>query len=137
MNDPSALAALSALSHQSRLSVFRMLVEAGPDGLPAGEIAQRLDIAQNALSFHFTQLRNAGLVTNKRNGRQIAYAVDYAQMQGLVDFLTENCCDHSEKICSPKCAQSSPPYQKGKKQRRQTPRSARRVRERLVRGGTQ
>ncbi|MEE8264236.1 MAG: helix-turn-helix domain-containing protein, partial [Gammaproteobacteria bacterium] len=105
--------------------VFRVLLEAGPDGLPAGEIAQRLRIAPNALSFHLTQLRDAGLVTNKRNGRQIVYATDYAGMQSLIGFLTENCCQHSAKKCSPKCAPKPSPSHGAKKQRRQTSRSAR------------
>lgn len=125
MKERSALVAFSALSHRSRLSVFRVLLEAGPDGLPAGEIARRLGIAPNALSFHLTQLREAGLVTNKRNGRQIVYAADYAGMQRLVDFLTENCCQGSVKKCSPKCAQKTSSGRIRKKQRRQTSRSAR------------
>ena len=125
MKERSALVAFSALSHQSRLGVFRVLLEAGPDGLPAGEIAQRLRIAPNALSFHLTQLRDAGLVTNKRNGRQIVYAADYAGMQSLVGFLTENCCQHSAKKCSPKCAPKPSPSHRAKKRRRLTLRSAR------------
>ncbi len=125
MKAQSALVALSALSHQSRLSLFRLLLEAGPDGLPAGQIAQRLGIAPNALSFHLTQLRDAGLVTNKRNGRQIVYAADYAGMQSLIGFLTENCCQHSAKKCSPKCAPKRSPSHRVKKRRRLTLRSAR------------
>ncbi len=104
MKEQSALVALSALGHESRLSVFRVLQEAGPDGLPAGEIAQELGVAPNALSFHLAQLRDAGLVSNKRNGRQIVYAADYAGMQRLIDFMNENCCQQSAKKCSPKCA---------------------------------
>ncbi len=126
MKAQSALVALSALSHQSRLSLFRLLLEAGPDGLPAGEIAQRLGIAPYALSFHLPQLRDAGLVTNKRNGRQIVYAADYAGMQSLIGFLTENCCQHSAKKCSPKCAPKPSPGRMRKKQHRQMARSGRR-----------
>ncbi len=125
MKERSALVAFSALSHQSRLGVFRVLLEAGPDGLPAGEIAQRLGIAPNALSFHLTQLRDADLVTNKRNGRQIVYAADYAGMQSLIGFLTENCCQRSTKKCSPKCAPKPSPSHRAKKRRRLTLRSAR------------
>jgi ArsR family transcriptional regulator, arsenate/arsenite/antimonite-responsive transcriptional repressor len=123
MKERSALAAFSALSHQSRLDVFRVLLEAGPDGLPAGEIAHRLGIAPNALSFHLTQLRDACLVTNKRNGRQIVYAADYAGMQSLIGFLTENCCQRSAKKCSPKCAPKRSSGHRGKKRQRQTLRS--------------
>lgn len=126
MKEQSALVALSALSHQSRLTVFGLLLEAGPNGLPAGEIGQRLGVPPNALSFHLTRLRHAGLVRNKRNGRQMVYAADYAGMQSLMDFLTENCCQRSAGKCSPACSQKTSSSQTNKKHPRETPRSAQR-----------
>ena len=87
-----ALEALSALAQESRLSVFRLLVQRGPNGLAAGEIAERLDIPPATLSFHLSQLGQAGLVTSTRNGRSIVYAADFKGMDRLMGFLYENCC---------------------------------------------
>lgn len=106
MENTSAIAAMSALAQESRLAVFRLLVPEGPDGLPAGEIGRSLGIPANALSFHLTRLRYAGLVTARRNGRQIIYAVDYAATDSLIGFLTENCCRNSPEGCSSLCPQT-------------------------------
>lgn len=92
MEVPAALDVLSALAHDSRLAVFRLLVQAGPEGLPAGEIAQRLTIAPPTLSFHLAQLAGAGLARSRRQGRSILYAADYEAMRALVGYLFENCC---------------------------------------------
>ena len=116
MEESSVIEALSALAHDSRLAIFRLLVPEGSDGLPAGQVGQRLGIPANALSFHLTRLRYAGLVTARRNGRQIIYAADYGAMQKLMGFLTENCCHNAPERCSPDC----PPTRSsraGKKQR--------------------
>ncbi len=99
----SAVDALSALAHESRLAIFRLLVPEGSDGLMAGEIGERMGIAANALSFHLTRLRYAGLVTVRRNGRQMIYAAAYDGMQSLMGFLTENCCQEDPEGCSPDC----------------------------------
>lgn len=104
-----AVEALAALAHDSRLAIFRLLIQEGADGLPAGEVGQRLDIPANALSFHLTRLRYAGLVTARRNGRQIIYAADYDGMQELMGFLTENCCKSATEGCSSDC----PPTRSG------------------------
>ncbi len=104
-----AVEALSALAHGSRLAIFRLLIQEGADGLPAGEVGQRLGIPANALSFHLTRLRYAGLVTARRNGRQIIYAADYDGMQELMGFLTENCCKSATEGCSSDC----PPTRSG------------------------
>ncbi|PTS80118.1 transcriptional regulator [Sphingomonas sp. HMWF008] len=86
------VSALAALAQHHRLAVFRMLVEAGPDGLAAGVIATRLDLAPSSLSFHLAQLERAGLVSTVRAGRSILYSADFAAMTALIGYLTENCC---------------------------------------------
>jgi len=92
MDSPQAVQALSALAHDTRLAIFRMLVERGPDGLSAGIIAERLGIPPSSLTFHVQHLHRAGLLTQRRLSRQLIYVADFAAMNGLVGFLTENCC---------------------------------------------
>ena len=92
MNSGRAVQALGALAHETRLALYRMLVECGPDGLSAGVIAERLGVAPSSLTFHVQHLHRAGLVTQRRLGRQLIYAADYAAMNGLIASLTENCC---------------------------------------------
>jgi len=97
----SAVASLSALAHAGRLSTFRLLVQAGADGLPAGEIAKRLAVLPNTLSTQLAILDHAGLVHARRQGRSIIYTADYGAMQGLLGFLLEDCCGGSPEICGP------------------------------------
>src|SRR5437660_9966032 len=92
MERSAAVAALAALAQENRLAVFRLLVQAGPEGMAAGEVAGALDLAPNTLTFHFDRLRMAGLVTVRRDGRSMIYAARYEVMNGLLGFLTENCC---------------------------------------------
>ena len=92
MNKPVILAALAALSQENRLDAYRLLVQAGPEGLPAGEVAASLGISPNALTFHLDRLRGAGLVTVRRDGRSMIYAAQFDTMNGLIEYLTENCC---------------------------------------------
>ena len=92
MERSDALIALAALAQDNRLEMFRLLVQAGPKGLPAGAVAERLDLPPNTLTFHFDRLRTAGLVAARREGRSIIYAAQYETMNGLIKFLTENCC---------------------------------------------
>src|SRR3569832_790939 len=101
MKDSNALAALAAISQETRLAVFRLLVQAGPDGLPAGQVAETLDIAPTALTFHFDRLRSAGLVTVRREGRSMIYAAQFETMNALLAFLTENCCQGAPENCAP------------------------------------
>ena len=108
MDAPLAVAALSALAHEHRLAAYRLLVEAGPDGLPAGTIAARLGTPPSSLTFHLQQLRNAGLVTQRRVSRQIIYAMVPAAMNGLVAYLTENCCG-GQTNCPPACEPAATP----------------------------
>jgi len=99
MNKPHALAALAALAQDNRLDVFRLLVEAGPEGMPAGEVAKALKLAPNTLTFHFDRLRDAGLVAVRRDGRSMIYTAQYDAMNALIAFLTENCCRGAAEGC--------------------------------------
>ncbi|MEG3146021.1 metalloregulator ArsR/SmtB family transcription factor [Sphingomonas sp. RT2P30] len=100
MEMKTAVNALSALAHQGRLSVFRMLVQAGRDGLPAGEIARRMGVPPNTLSANLTILANAGLVDSRREGRSIIYTAIYAHMTALLEYLMQDCCGGSPEICA-------------------------------------
>jgi ArsR family transcriptional regulator, arsenate/arsenite/antimonite-responsive transcriptional repressor len=92
MEKTDAVAALAALAQDNRLDVFRLLVQAGPEGMPAGAVAEALDLAPNTLTFHFDRLRMAGLVNVRREGRSMIYAAQFEKMNALLSFLTENCC---------------------------------------------
>jgi DNA-binding transcriptional ArsR family regulator len=101
MEKSDAVAALSALAQDNRFDVFRLLVQSGPDGMPAGGIAATLGLAPNTLTFHFDRLRQAGLVTVRRNGRSMIYAAQFETMNALLAFLTENCCGGAPEKCAP------------------------------------
>ncbi|MDH5824228.1 metalloregulator ArsR/SmtB family transcription factor [Luteimonas sp. RD2P54] len=107
MQTPIALEALSALAQKSRLALFRHLVRLGPDGATPGELAGALDIAATTLSFHLKTLAQAGLVEAEQRGRSITYRADFAAMQGLVDYLTENCCGGDPARCAPKARKTA------------------------------
>ena len=92
METTDAVAALGALAQDNRLDVFRLLVQVGPEGMAAGDIAERLKISPPTLSFHLAQLRQAGLLAMRRDGRSLIYSADYEGMNELMGFLTENCC---------------------------------------------
>ena len=92
MEKQAAIAALAALAQESRLDIYRLLVQAGRAGIPAGQIAERLGLPSATLSFHLSQLRQAGLVTFQRQGRSLIYAAEYEEMTDLLAYLTENCC---------------------------------------------
>lgn len=100
----TAVSALSALAHEHRLAVFRVLVEAGPEGLSAGAIAEKLDLVPSSLTFHTQALQRAGLIGRRRLSRQIFYAADFETMNALVGYLTENCCQGGQArgpVCQP------------------------------------
>jgi ArsR family transcriptional regulator, arsenate/arsenite/antimonite-responsive transcriptional repressor len=101
MKKSNAVAALAALAQDNRLDVFRLLVQAGPKGMAAGAVATRLGLAPNVLTFHFDRLRMAGLVTVRREGRSMIYAASFGTMNGLLAFLTENCCAGAPEKCLP------------------------------------
>ena len=108
MKTKSALRALAALAQENRLAVFRLLVEHAPEGLPAGAIAERLGVSPATLSFHLKELAHAGLATAWPQGRFIWYRADLAAMNGLVGYLTENCC-RSSAVCDPACVPPGAP----------------------------
>ncbi|MDO9224083.1 MAG: metalloregulator ArsR/SmtB family transcription factor [Caulobacter sp.] len=101
MEQTDAVAALSALAHPGRLAVFRLLVKAGPEGLPAGRIAEATGSLANTLSTNLNILTQAGLARSRRDGRQIIYTADYDVMRGLLTFLMEDCCQGEPAICGP------------------------------------
>lgn len=95
----SVITALAALAQEHRLAAFRLLVAAGPDGMPAGQIADQLDIAASSLSFHLSQLERSNLVVRRRAGRSLIYSAHFDAMNALVGYLTENCCGGA--ACAP------------------------------------
>ncbi|QDW54916.1 ArsR/SmtB family transcription factor [Burkholderia sp. KBS0801] len=108
MGTNQTIAALSALAHESRLAIFRALVQAGPSGLAAGQIATLLDVPPSSLSFHLKELAHAQLVTSRQEGRFVFYCANFGTMNGLVGYLTENCCGGNPctpaSACSPACS---------------------------------
>jgi ArsR family transcriptional regulator len=103
MKSTVAVEALSALAHEYRLSIYRMLVEAGPEGLNAGRIATRLKLPPSSLTFHLQNLHRAGLVSQQRRSRELIYAADFGTMNELVAYLTENCCGEGACIAQSRC----------------------------------
>ncbi|WP_048644933.1 ArsR/SmtB family transcription factor [Nitratireductor soli] len=101
MNKPLAIAALSALGQETRLDVFRLLVQAGAKGLPAGEIAARLDVVQNTASAHLKVLAQSGLIRAERQGRTIRYVADMTGFRDLLAYLMEDCCNGNPALCRP------------------------------------
>ena len=101
METIDAVAALAALAQDNRLDVFRLLVQAGPEGMAAGAVSDALGLAPNTLTFHFDRLRQAGLVTARRDGRLMIYAARFETMNELIGFLTESCCGGAPEKCAP------------------------------------
>lgn len=106
INSVSTITKLAALAQETRLALFRLLVEAGPAGLAAGVIGERLDVAAPTLSFHLKELTHAGLIRPAQQGRYVFYSADFDAMNALVAYLTENCCRMS---CDPQCAPACAP----------------------------
>lgn len=103
MKTPQAVTALAALAQDTRLAIYRLLVQQGPGGLAAGMIAGRLGLAAPTLTFHLKELAHAGLVESRQEGRFIYYSANYAQMNGLIAYLTDNCCqgEGCATVCVP------------------------------------
>jgi ArsR family transcriptional regulator, arsenate/arsenite/antimonite-responsive transcriptional repressor len=104
MKKSAVLGALGALAQETRLDVFRLLVEKGPEGMPAGDIGARLGQPSPTMSFHLNQLRFAGLVTSRRESRSIIYSANFKAMTELLGYLTENCCGGRPELCAPSIA---------------------------------
>ena len=109
MESETVIRALGALAQEHRLALFRLLVQAGPDGMAAGTIADALGVPASSLSFHLAQLTNAGLIAQRRDGRSLIYSADYGAMTALVGFLMENCCGGGScadgNTCSPETSE--------------------------------
>ena len=116
MDRSDAVAALAALAQEHRLEVYRLLVQAGPRGMAAGEVATSLGVAPNTLSFHFDRLRHAGLVSVARQGRSLIYAARYETMNDLLGYLTENCCGGRPEQCAPAACKPAKSSRKRKKE---------------------
>ncbi|MBX3455161.1 winged helix-turn-helix domain-containing protein [Ferrovibrio sp.] len=101
IKDAAAVTAFAALAQETRLAIYRLLVEQGPAGMPAGAIAEALGVPPATLSFHLAQLRGAGLINQRRASRSLIYAVDVAAMNGLIGFLTDRCCGGNPELCIP------------------------------------
>ena len=102
MDQKAAIVALGALAQETRLEAFRLLVATGPQGLPAGVISERLGVLPSSLTFHLNQLHHAGLITQRRQSRQLIYSAEYTAMNDLLGYLTENCCGRGQS-CAPAC----------------------------------
>jgi DNA-binding transcriptional ArsR family regulator len=107
MQDRQALAAFAALAQETRLGIVRLLVRAGPDGMPAGAIAAAAGVSPSNVSFHLKELERAGLVAAHRAARSIIYSADYEGLRGLIGFLMQDCCSGRPEICAPVLAAAS------------------------------
>lgn len=107
MNAARTVEALGALAHEHRLAIYRLLVEAGPEGLSAGDIADRIGLVPSSLTFHVQSLQRAGLIAQQRVSRQLFYSADFGTMNELVEYLTKNCCGGAQS-CAPVCKPAAP-----------------------------
>lgn len=107
MESREVVESLGALAHQHRLAIYRILVEEGPPGLPAGQIGERVGLVPSSLTFHLQALQQAGLISVVRASRQLIYSADFTVMNELVGYLTKNCCAASGGVCAPACKPAS------------------------------
>lgn len=103
MKADRVIAALGALAQETRLAIYRLLVQRGPAGMPAGAVAEKLEVPPSSLSFHLHHLMHAGLITQERQSRQLIYAANFDTMNGLLAYLTENCCGQGVSTCESAC----------------------------------
>lgn len=115
MKTPAVIDALGALAHEHRLAIYRILVEQGPSGLPAGALGDRVGLVPSSLTFHLQTLQRAGLITQTRASRQLIYSADFSVMNGLVTYLTDKCCTVGAGTCAPGCA---PPASKASRSKK-------------------
>lgn len=116
MKSVEVIAALGALAHEHRLAIYRLLVERGPEGLPAGVIAEKIGLAPSSLTFHVQALERAGLITRRRASRQLFYAPDFETMEDVVKYLNKNCCQ-GDTGCTTACTPGSAPKVRNKPRR--------------------
>jgi ArsR family transcriptional regulator len=105
MKTAAVVDALGALAHEHRLAIYRLLVQRGPEGLPAGTIGQRIGLLPSSLTFHLQNLQRAGLIAQRRESRQLIYSADFTAMTALVGYLTDNCCAENAAQCCPPARQ--------------------------------
>jgi ArsR family transcriptional regulator, arsenate/arsenite/antimonite-responsive transcriptional repressor len=103
MKSTEVVGSLAALAQESRLAIFRMLVKRGPEGYTPTQLGEKLDVASPTLSFHLKELQRAGLIEVRRNGRHLYYRPNFAHMNQVIGFLTENCCVLADQGCGPEC----------------------------------
>jgi DNA-binding transcriptional ArsR family regulator len=108
MKTSQVIEALGALAHEYRLAIYRLLVEQGPQGLPAGAIGERVGLVPSSLTFHLQALQHAGLITQIRASRQLIYSADFSAMNDLVAYLTDKCCAAAADACAPECKPARP-----------------------------
>jgi ArsR family transcriptional regulator, arsenate/arsenite/antimonite-responsive transcriptional repressor len=108
MKTAAVIGALGALAHEYRLAIYRLLVEQGPSGLPAGTIGERVGLVPSSLTFHLQALHRAGLIKQARASRQLIYSTDYSVMNGLVGYLTDKCCSAGAEACDPAVCSTQP-----------------------------
>lgn len=108
MKTSNVINALGALAHEYRLAIYRLLVEQGPSGLPAGVIGERVGLVPSSLTFHLQSLQRAGLITQLRASRQLIYSADYGAMNTLVGYLTDKCCTAGDGNCATECKPARP-----------------------------
>jgi ArsR family transcriptional regulator len=108
MKTPVVIGALGALAHEHRLAIYRLLVQRGPEGLAAGAIGEQVGLVPSSLTFHLQNLQRAGLIAQRRESRQLIYSADFAVMNALVGYLTENCCGNTSMQCSAACTPAQP-----------------------------
>jgi DNA-binding transcriptional ArsR family regulator len=115
MKTASVKEAIDDLAHEHLLAIYRLLVQRGPEGLPAGVIGERVGLVPSSLTFHLQNLQRAALITQQRVSRQLIYSADFDAMNGLIGYLTENCCANSRAECSPSCAPAAKPAKRSAK----------------------
>ncbi len=117
MKSSEATTGLAALAQESRLALFRLLVRRGPEGYTPTQLADKLNVPGPTLSFHLKELQRAGLIEARRDGRFLFYSPNFARMQALMGFLTENCCSLADQDCGPACEPAAQPVPSSKRMR--------------------
>jgi ArsR family transcriptional regulator len=117
MESKQVVKALAALAQESRLAIFRLLVERGPEGFTPSELSERLVVPAPTLSFHLKELQHADLIVSRRRGRNLFYSANFPSMNDLITYMTENCCTLADTACGPSCTPAPKPKVKSKTRR--------------------